>query len=449
MLINNASSLGPVPLALAGRHRCEELEPALAVNLVGPFRLTKALFGALAASAREGRGALVINISSDAAVNAYPGWGAYGASKAALRHLTAIWAEEAKADGVGFLSLDPGDMDTPLHALAVPDADPRDLEAARGAAARDHRTHASRRCRAAHRRRGIAHDRRRPTPTGAIAQLLAVDADGRMRHLPRAALAALFAPGDLVVANDAATLAGEPARHASRRRGEPIEVRLAGWVSLGDPTRFVAMAFGAGDHRTRTEDRPPPPPLARGDRLALGPLTAVVERRLGHPRLFRAALRGRRRAASWPGSRGTEGRSSMRMSPSRWPCGTSGPGSPPNRSRSSRRRPDLRSTGACWTAWRRRGIGFATLTHAAGISSTGDPALDAQLPFDEPYRIPGRTAAAIDGDSRGTGASSRSARRSCARSRPRQREPAVSKRETESRPDASDPRRRFASSTPS
>ena len=53
------------------------------------------------------------------------GWGAYGASKAALRHLTAIWAEEAKADGVSFLSIDPGDMDTPLHALAVPDADPR------------------------------------------------------------------------------------------------------------------------------------------------------------------------------------------------------------------------------------------------------------------------------------------------------------------------------------
>jgi NAD(P)-dependent dehydrogenase (short-subunit alcohol dehydrogenase family) len=85
--------------------------------------LTKALFGALAASARNEGGALVINISSDAAVNAYPGWGAYGASKAALRHLTAIWAEEAKADRVGFLSFDPGDMDTPLHALALPDAD--------------------------------------------------------------------------------------------------------------------------------------------------------------------------------------------------------------------------------------------------------------------------------------------------------------------------------------
>jgi NAD(P)-dependent dehydrogenase (short-subunit alcohol dehydrogenase family) len=123
VLVNNASSLGPVPLQLLGDTECEALEEALAVNLVGPFRLTKALLGALAASAREGTGALVVNISSDAAVNAYPGWGAYGAGKAALRHLTAIWAEEAAGDGVRFLSFDPGDMDTPLHALAVPDAD--------------------------------------------------------------------------------------------------------------------------------------------------------------------------------------------------------------------------------------------------------------------------------------------------------------------------------------
>jgi NAD(P)-dependent dehydrogenase (short-subunit alcohol dehydrogenase family) len=128
VLINNASSLGATPLALLADTQCEELEEALKVNLLGPFRLTKALLGALAASAREGRGAAVINISSDAAINPYATWGAYGASKAGLRHLTAIWAEEAKADGVSFLSLDPGDMDTPLHARAVPDADPTTLK---------------------------------------------------------------------------------------------------------------------------------------------------------------------------------------------------------------------------------------------------------------------------------------------------------------------------------
>ena len=123
VLINNASSLGPTPLALLADTECEELEEALAVNLVGPFRLTKALYGALAASAREQRGSVVANISSDAAVSAYPEWGAYGASKAALGHLTSIWHEESNALGIRFLSIDPGDMDTPLHALAVPDAD--------------------------------------------------------------------------------------------------------------------------------------------------------------------------------------------------------------------------------------------------------------------------------------------------------------------------------------
>jgi NAD(P)-dependent dehydrogenase (short-subunit alcohol dehydrogenase family) len=123
VLINNASSLGPIPLSLLSDTECEDLERALAVNLVGAFRLTKALFGVLAASARDGRGALVVNISSDAAVAPYPGWGAYGASKAALRHLTAIWDKEAQALDIRFLSVDPGDMDTPLHAEAVPEAD--------------------------------------------------------------------------------------------------------------------------------------------------------------------------------------------------------------------------------------------------------------------------------------------------------------------------------------
>jgi NAD(P)-dependent dehydrogenase (short-subunit alcohol dehydrogenase family) len=132
VLVNNASSLGPVPLALLADTECEDLEAALAANLVGPFRLTKALLGSLAASVRESAGdagrALVVNISSDAAVTPYPGWGAYGASKAGLRHLSAIWNEELAEHGVHVVSFDPGDMDTPLHALAVPDADPATLK---------------------------------------------------------------------------------------------------------------------------------------------------------------------------------------------------------------------------------------------------------------------------------------------------------------------------------
>jgi NAD(P)-dependent dehydrogenase (short-subunit alcohol dehydrogenase family) len=134
VLVNNASSLGPAPLALLADTDCEQFELALATNVLGPFRLTKALLGALSASVREGRGAVVLNVSSDAAINAYAQWGAYGASKAALRHMSSIWGEELSAEGVRFLSLDPGDMDTPLHAAAVPDADPTTLKRPEAAA---------------------------------------------------------------------------------------------------------------------------------------------------------------------------------------------------------------------------------------------------------------------------------------------------------------------------
>lgn len=123
ILINNASDLGPIPLKLLADTECEDLGRALATNVLGPFRLTKALLGSMAASAREGRPAVVVNVSSDAAVNPYPRWGAYGASKAAILHLSRIWDEELSQMGVRILSIDPGDMDTPLHAAAVPDAD--------------------------------------------------------------------------------------------------------------------------------------------------------------------------------------------------------------------------------------------------------------------------------------------------------------------------------------
>ena len=132
VLVNNASSLGPVPLRPLADTDCEDLETALATNLLGPFRLTKALLGALTASARNsrlpGQRAVVINIGSDAALTPYAGWGAYGASKAALTHLSRIWDEELQPHGVRVLALDPGDMDTPLHALALPDADPSTLK---------------------------------------------------------------------------------------------------------------------------------------------------------------------------------------------------------------------------------------------------------------------------------------------------------------------------------
>jgi len=100
------------------------LERALAVNLVGPFRLTKALLGPMAL-ADEG---LVVHVTSDASVEGYPTWGAYGVSKAGFDHLARVWAAEMVPFGVRFLSVDPGDMDTDLHAEAVPDADRSELQ---------------------------------------------------------------------------------------------------------------------------------------------------------------------------------------------------------------------------------------------------------------------------------------------------------------------------------
>jgi NAD(P)-dependent dehydrogenase (short-subunit alcohol dehydrogenase family) len=128
VLINNASDLGPTPLQLLADTECEDFERALMTNVMGPFRLTKALLGSLAAAAREKGGSVVLNVSSDAAVTPYGRWGAYGASKAALHHLTRIWEQELASSGVRFISLDPGDMDTAMHAAAVPDADTSSLK---------------------------------------------------------------------------------------------------------------------------------------------------------------------------------------------------------------------------------------------------------------------------------------------------------------------------------
>ncbi|HUP06667.1 MAG TPA: SDR family oxidoreductase [Caldimonas sp.] len=130
VLVHNASSLGPVPLRPLADTACEDLEAALATNLVGPFRLTKALLGALAQAAREQRGVhpVVMHVTSDAGFTPYANWGAYGASKAAVAHLSRIWAAELAPHGVRSIDVDPGDMDTPLHALALPDTDPTTLK---------------------------------------------------------------------------------------------------------------------------------------------------------------------------------------------------------------------------------------------------------------------------------------------------------------------------------
>lgn len=132
VLVHNASTLGPVPLRLLLDTDCEDLEHVLAVNLVGPFRLTKIIAGHMAI---RGRGT-VVHISSDAAVAAYPTWGAYGISKAAQDHLARILAAELDGTGVRVLAIDPGEMDTVMHADAVPDADRAALQRPADVAAR-------------------------------------------------------------------------------------------------------------------------------------------------------------------------------------------------------------------------------------------------------------------------------------------------------------------------
>lgn len=128
-------------------------------------------------------------------------------------------------------------------------------------------------------------------PNRRSGKLLTVEANGVIRHLVRADLASLLRPGDLVIANDAATLpASFHGTHA--RSAEPIEIRLAGWIRARDFTKFVAIAFGDGDHRTPTEKRPSPPMLLPGDRLLLGPLVAIVERLLEPPQVVGIKFHG-------------------------------------------------------------------------------------------------------------------------------------------------------------
>jgi NAD(P)-dependent dehydrogenase (short-subunit alcohol dehydrogenase family) len=119
VLVHNASTLGPLPLRELLDTECEDFGRVLEVNLLGPFRLTRAVAGGMAL---RGEG-LVLAVSSDAGIVGYPRWGAYGVSKAALDHLVRSFAAELQGAGVRFLSVDPGEMDTQMHAEAEPEAD--------------------------------------------------------------------------------------------------------------------------------------------------------------------------------------------------------------------------------------------------------------------------------------------------------------------------------------
>jgi S-adenosylmethionine:tRNA ribosyltransferase-isomerase len=211
----------------------------------------------------------------------------------------------------------------------------------------------------------------------------------------RASFPTLLRSGDIVVANDAATL---PASifGVHKRTGRSIEVRLAGSESVfhEDARQFSAVVFGDGNYRTPTELRPSPPELRPGDTLQLGPLTATVLQLLDHPRFVLIRFEGPS-ASIWEGL-ARHGRpiqySHISTPLAVWDTWTPIAGPP------VAFEPPSASLALDWRtldAIHRLGVHFGTITHAAGISSTGDEELDARLPFDEPYRIPESTARSI------------------------------------------------------
>lgn len=204
------------------------------------------------------------------------------------------------------------------------------------------------------------------------------------------ALPELLAPGDLLVGNDAATL---PASlRGTDETGRPIEARLV--AARGGP-RFAAVLFGAGDWHARTEDRPPPPDLAEGAHLQFGALGATVGRHTTlSPRLVE--LRFDRDGDALWAALYKEGRpvqySHLAHDLPLWAVQTAYATRPWAFEMPSAGRP------LSWEillALRRRGVRWASLTHAAGLSATGDPALDAALPLPEAFEIPAATARAV------------------------------------------------------
>jgi NAD(P)-dependent dehydrogenase (short-subunit alcohol dehydrogenase family) len=123
LLVNNASSLGEVPLPNIDQISQRVLRSLYDVNVFAPLRLMQY---ALEPMRQSGFGTIV-NVTSDAGVEAYPAWGGYGSSKAALEHISRVFAEEQAGGPIRMLVADPGDMDTQMHRDAIPDADPATL----------------------------------------------------------------------------------------------------------------------------------------------------------------------------------------------------------------------------------------------------------------------------------------------------------------------------------
>jgi short-subunit dehydrogenase len=119
ILVNNASELGPSPMPTLAQLPIDSFNDILRVNVVGPLKLIQLVLRGMQAQ----RSGLIVNVTSDAGVQAYPTWGGYGASKAALEHLSRVLAAELEGSGIRVYIVDPGDMDTAMHRAAEPGVD--------------------------------------------------------------------------------------------------------------------------------------------------------------------------------------------------------------------------------------------------------------------------------------------------------------------------------------
>ena len=124
LLVNNASTLGEVPLPRVDELSHDTFRALFDVNVYAPIHVIQ---HALDVMLGNDGPATIVNITSDAGVRAYPGWGGYGSTKAALEHVSRVLAAELDESRVRVLVADPGDMDTQMHRDAIPDADPSEL----------------------------------------------------------------------------------------------------------------------------------------------------------------------------------------------------------------------------------------------------------------------------------------------------------------------------------
>jgi NAD(P)-dependent dehydrogenase (short-subunit alcohol dehydrogenase family) len=120
LLVHNASELGPSPLPSVARIGLDEIAEIYAVNVLAPLAITQLALPLL----HRATAPAIVALSSDAAIEAYPGWGGYGSSKAALDHLMAVLAaEQPTGSPLAVYSFDPGDMRTQMHQQAFPGED--------------------------------------------------------------------------------------------------------------------------------------------------------------------------------------------------------------------------------------------------------------------------------------------------------------------------------------